>query len=113
MLKPNTQLEMPINCGGNVPSRAAAAVAPPRPAWAQKMLSAAGIAQDAEEWIGTREAARILGAKNIRTVQRYCDDGRLKPVQDWRKIPGVGGDDRGGNYRIRKAAVQALAAAAG
>lgn len=127
-MKPNAQLEMTglVNCSGDVSSpsarsqTAATTASPAAQSMAARIFAKLGMApgtapatEDAGEWISTSEAARMLGVKNIRTVQRYCDEGRLKPVQDWRKIPGLNGDDRGGNYRIRKAAVIALASAAG
>lgn len=55
-----------------------------------------------EDEIGTAEAAKILGCEPD-WVGRLCDQGKLVEGRDWRRI-----GDRG-NYKIKRAAVIALA----
>lgn len=55
-----------------------------------------------EDEVGTAEAARILGCEPD-WVGRLCDQGKLLEGRDWRRI------GERGNYRIKRAAVIALA----
>jgi len=55
--------------------------------------------------IGTAEAATLLGC-SVRHIQALCDEGVIREVTEWRKVPGraFGGKV----YRIRRSAVLRL-----
>jgi hypothetical protein len=59
----------------------------------------------AEQEIGTREAAKLLGCSQ-RTVQQKCDEGVLKEGVEWRKLRSR--CQESSHYRIKLEAVLRL-----